>query len=160
MKPYSKTLAPMAVTLAVLGFAGHVNAAEVVVPQCPQKLTVRQENQSTVGDGWKVADAAPPNALEYIAIAAGEYPVKQTGFNIPAGEKKGDRGDVIVYYETGPALGDIHDYWAVCGYHATSIVLVQKIPENAKHCEVTYRNDVTAPDRVTIKCFDTPRKLK
>jgi hypothetical protein len=136
--------------------ANRVNAAEVSFPQCPQKLTIRQENQSTVEDGWKIADAETPNSLEYISIASGEYPIKQTGFDIPDGKRKSAHGDVTVYFEVIPALGGIHDYWAVCRYHSTSIVLVQQIPENARRCEVTIRNDVLAPDRVTIKCFDTP----
>jgi hypothetical protein len=83
----------------------------------------------------------------------------QTGFDILVSEKL-PKGDRISHYDTNPLPTGLHNYWAICQYMSSAVVLVQKLPENVRRCEVLYRNDVTVPDRVSIKCFDTPRAKK
>jgi len=63
----------------------------------------------------------------------------------------------IAHYDTRPDTSGKHDMWVVCEYMDSAAVLVQKLPENVMRCEVKYFNDVTVPNRVTIRCFDTPR---
>jgi hypothetical protein len=136
-----------------------VHAGEVPIPQCPSELKIQQAVQSQADDGWKIVNSERALPVDFIAIAAGEYPVAQTGFEIPSKEIKQSNGDVIVYHDyITPFKGGDHDYWAVCGYVKSDIVLVQKIPENVRRCEIKYLNHHIAPDRVTIKCFDTQRK--
>jgi hypothetical protein len=115
-------------------------------------LTVKQNISSSAEDGWKAVDSEEPLPAKYIVISAGEYPVKQTGFEVPT-EEKLHNGERTVYYDHV----NEPNYWAVCGYSDSRVVLVQKLPENAVRCEVKYISDVTVPDGITIKCFDTPR---
>ena len=140
----------------------HAYAHEVPFPQCPQNLPTEQSTKSSISDGWKAAQSAYPKYhLAHISISSGEYPVEQTGFDVPSGEKKQPNGDIIVYHDE--LILDSqgrHDYWAVCRYDQTSLVLVQRIPESVTRCEVKYANDATTPERVAIKCFDTSKGVK
>ncbi|MDR2014435.1 MAG: hypothetical protein LBP99_02260 [Azoarcus sp.] len=133
-------------------------AVEVSVPQCPQKLPIQQEIREQQADGWKIANNTSTRWLKGIAISAWEYPVVQ-GLMIPTDEKL-PKGDIIGHYETSPDTSGEHDFWVICHYMDSAAVLVQRLPENVRRCEVLYRNDVTVPDRVIIKCFDTPRAKK
>jgi hypothetical protein len=160
MKAYYLYAPALAFTFAGLCFASSdVNAGEVPFPQCPQKLSVQQNLKSTVSDGWKTVDQNPPASLAYISVSAGEYPIEQTGFNVPSGEEKMSNGDVVVYFdELIPNSRGIHNYWIVCRYYDTSIELVQKIPENVTRCEFTALSKHLSPVSVTIKCFNTPQE--
>ncbi|MCL2160590.1 MAG: hypothetical protein FWH56_01685 [Betaproteobacteria bacterium] len=136
-----------------------VRAGEVSVPQCPQQLPIQQQVQTQAVDGWKIVNNNDPQWLEYIGISFLEYPTVQTGLDIPTTEKL-PKGDYITHYETGSATSEEHDYWAICQYMKSAVVLVQKLPKNVVRCAVKYINDVTVPNRVSIKCFDTPRAKK
>jgi hypothetical protein len=136
-----------------------VLAGEVPFPQCPQQLPIQQSAYEHQTDGWKIVNNKTPQRLEGIAISSWEYPVIQTGFDVPTDERLSN-GNLIGHYETGPDTSGEHDYWAVCVYMKSAVVLVQRLPENVRRCEVLYHNDVKIPDRITIKCFDTPRAEK
>jgi hypothetical protein len=136
-----------------------VLAGEVPVPQCPQQLPIQQYALTQPADGWKIVNNRDPQWLTDISISFEEYPTVQTGFNIPTTEKL-PKGDHISHYETGPDTSGRHDYWAICQYMESAVILVQRLPENVRRCEVLYRADATVPDRITIKCFDTPRAEK
>ena len=107
-------------------------------------------------DGWKIVNNQNTQSLRSIGVSAGEYPATQSGLDKPTEEKR-HNGDSIAHYQV---FGDRLDFWAVCAYTQSDVVLVQELPANIVRCEVKYRNDHIAPDRVTIKCFDTPRKTK
>jgi len=145
--------------LALSFVSFHTGAEEISVPQCPQQLPIQQKTLTQPADGWKVVNSEKSQWLEHIAISAWEYPTVQTGFNIPITEKL-PKGDRIAHYETGPDTSGVHDYWVICQYMNSAVVLVQKIPENAMRCEIKYINDATVSDRITIKCFNTPRVKK
>jgi hypothetical protein len=159
MKTYCLYASTLAFTFAGMCFASSdVNAGEVPFPQCPQKLSVQQNLKSVVSDDWKPVDQNPPASLAYISVTAGEYPIEQTGFNVPSGEEKMPNGDVVVYFdELIPNFRGIHNYWIVCRYYDTSIELVQKIPENVTRCEFTALSKHPSPISAMIKCFDIPR---
>jgi hypothetical protein len=151
------------VSLAGLCLAfSHANAGEIPFIQCPQELPVQQDVKTPVSDEWNIAEEAySRNSLEYILISMGKYPDRQTGFSVPSeGNYIPHVGDLIYYDNLVPNKDGIHDYWAVCRYFASNIELVKKIPTNATRCEVKINSDVTVPDGVTIKCFNTPRKAK
>jgi hypothetical protein len=148
------------ISFIVLYFTfSYANAGEVPFSQCPQELAIQQTVRTPPPDEWEIVNNNNDNIqrLSGIGISAGEYPTRQTGFNIPMASVKYPGGDTVSRYYTD---GGSRDYWAVCGYTHAKIVLVQKIPENAERCEVKYRDESFAPDRVTIKCFDTPREIK
>jgi hypothetical protein len=143
----------------VLCFApGYAVAAEVPVTQCPQQLPILQEALTQQVDGWKIVNNKDPQWLRGIAISAWEYPAVQ-GLMVPTDEKL-PKGDLIGHYETTPDTSGVHDYWAICQYMNSAVVLVQKLPMNVARCEVKRLNDVTVSDRITLKCFDTPRAKK
>jgi len=156
-RPFFISLASVALSLATL----HVRAGEVTVLQCPQKLLIQQVVGTFPLEGWKIVNSDNTQWLRGIGISAGEYPTEQTGFEIPTETKRLANGDVIYFHDhIIPFNSGIHDYWAVCGYVSADTFLVQKLPENVVRCEVKHLHDVTVPDRITIKCFDTPRKTK
>jgi len=137
----------------------HVRAGEVPFPQCPQSLPIQQVVKTHPVDGWKIVNNNNTQRLISIGISSEEYPAIQTGLDIPTEEKLA-KGDRIDHYETTPFVGGEHDYWAVCKYSDSDVVLVQKLPENVVRCEVKYYRDITPRDSITIKCFDSPRKAK
>ena len=148
------------VQLAGLSLAfSHANAEEILFPQCPPEIPIQQTVKGPSENGWNIVNNHNTQRLRGIGISAGEYPTVQTGLEIPTEEKNPD-GDVIAHYQTPTLPNGEHDYWAVCWFSQSDIVLVQKLPEYAVRCEVRHRNEPLAPDRVTIKCFDTPRKTK
>jgi hypothetical protein len=146
-------------------------AGEVAVEQCPQTLNVQHILKSPVENEWKTVIREDPLPLEIIGISWGEIPVEQTGYNVPEKREILANNDVVSYYYTEDA-GKIYNtetsrmmdrhYWAVCRYLGEIIYLTKRIPETAKRCEVKYFASPHLPgkDRVTIKCFDTPRKTK
>jgi hypothetical protein len=162
MKGYHKCLPVMVLTFVGMGFAvPYANAGEVAFPQCPQSLPIVQYAKTRVEDGWKLVNNTETRLLEHIGISFDEYPTVQTGFNIPAAEKDLPNGDAVSYYEINSnSVSEYHHYWAICTYFESAVITVQELPDNVKHCEVKYRNDHLAPDRVTIKCFDTPLEIK
>jgi hypothetical protein len=91
--------------------------------------------------------------LRGIGFSAWEYPAIQPGLLIPSAEKKQKNGDRKIFYDYLIAVNEPHDYWAVCVYRDTSIILVRKLPETVVRCEVDYPNRRTA---ITFRCFDTP----
>jgi hypothetical protein len=129
------------------------NAKNVPFPQCPSELPVTQHTREYAKDGWKTVNNTSTRQLEHIGISAGEYPTVQTGLDIPTDEKK-PNGDIIAHYDVTPYTSGTHDYWVVCEYRNSAVLLVQQIPQNVRRCEVKYRNDILASDRVTIQCFD------
>jgi hypothetical protein len=133
-----------------------VTAGEIPVSQCPQQLSIQQQALVQSVPGWKIVNDKGPKWLKHIGISFWEYPTVQTGFNIPTTEKL-SKGGSIAHYDTGPDTSGEHDYWAICQYMNSAVVLVHKLPENAVRCEVKYISDATISDRITIKCFDTPR---
>ena len=161
MKNHLKTSLGVLFAVGGICFPVLANAKEVPFPQCPKTLAIQQKIDTPMSEGWKLVYRDSSVPLKGYWIAAGEYPVKQRGFEIPSEEKKLSNGDVIVYHDDLlPPTGGQHDYWAVCQYHNTSAVLVQKIPENTIRCEIKILNNHLAEDRETIKCFDTPRKTR
>ncbi|MCL2165232.1 MAG: hypothetical protein FWH55_12805 [Oscillospiraceae bacterium] len=147
----------MASVALVLCFASvFVVAAEVPAPQCPQKMTVQQYALKHQAGDWKIVNSNASQPLAAVAISTEEYPTVQTGFDVPTIENL-PKGDRIAHYDTTPLPTGLHDYWVICQYRDSAVVLVQRLPENVRRCEVLYRNDVTIPERVTIKCFDTLR---
>jgi hypothetical protein len=122
------------------------NAGEIPFPQCPQKLNVQQSIQQNIQEpevtGWKPVNRNGAAPLWGLGIASSDHITKGTGLDIPSGEKKLPGGDVIVYYDLPPASGGIHDYWAVCRYHETTVELVQKIPNQARRCEIRIFNEI------------------
>ena len=141
-------------TCVLLFATSQINAKEVSFPQCPQKQLIRQVVETHPIDGWKIINSHDTQSLRSIGVSAGEYPAVKAGLDKPIEEKQ-PNGDVVAHYEV---FGDKADFWAVCAYTYSHVVLTQKLPANIVRCEVKYRNDHLAPDRVTIKCFDTPRK--
>ncbi|MCL2591600.1 MAG: hypothetical protein FWD67_12215 [Betaproteobacteria bacterium] len=147
-------------------------AAELPIEQCPSKLTVKQSILSPVNDGWKAVGSEVPIHISAISISLGEYTFDSLGNfsdvqngnpQAPSEIKKLRNGDQIFYYDDFDIptnISDGSDYWILCGYHNSRVILTHKIPENATRCEVKHLHDVTVPDRITIKCFDTPRKTK
>jgi hypothetical protein len=163
-KSFARALLFAGLCLAAL----QVSAGEVPVEQCPQTLAVQHILETPVSDGWKTVITNDPLRLKIIGISHGEIPVEQTGANAPEQHKILPNGDEIFYYITKFA-GAYHTeegtryynyYWTVCNYASPSIYLTRKIPGNAKRCEVLYRSDPLATDKISIKCFDTPRKKK
>jgi hypothetical protein len=135
----------------------HAQATDEPIPQCPAKITVKQEADSRIENGWKVANlVAGEYPLQYIGFSAGEFPAVQSGLLIPSSEKKLKNGGRKVFYDYLTAGHEPHDYWAVCVYRNTSIVLVQKVPETIVRCEVNYPNDPPFAT-ITFRCFDTPQ---
>jgi hypothetical protein len=136
----------------------HAQAAEKSIPQCPATIRVKQEVNSKIENGWKAADSerAGEYQLQHIGFSYLEFPVVQSGFLIPSEEKELKRGAAKVFYDYLIAVNEPHNYWAVCTYGDTSIVLVRKIPETVVRCEVNYPNDPPFAT-VTFHCFDTPR---
>ncbi|MCL2165234.1 MAG: hypothetical protein FWH55_12815 [Oscillospiraceae bacterium] len=137
------------------------NAGEVPFPQCPQELNIKQEIQSPVGDGWEKAASIANLHLRGHYFTYGDYSDKQTGPLRATEEKKLSNGDVMIFYDSlGDGQPDNYVHWATCFYENSAVQLTQKLPENIVRCEVKHRNDVLAPDRITVKCFDTPRTTK
>jgi hypothetical protein len=133
----------------------HAQAAEAPIPQCPAKIMIKQEINSKVENDWKVAnDNHGSYPLRGIGFSSWEYPAIQTGLLIPSEEKK-QKGARKVFYDYLIAVNEPHDYWAVCAYRDTSIVLVRKLPETVARCEVDYPYDTR--HAMTFRCFDTPR---
>ena len=137
-----------------------IQAAEVPVPQCPNQLAVQQINKSAVDYGWKPVDSNERHNLEEISFSYGEYPVQQTGFLISSGQKKLLKGSTVVYYDDVPSdTEDGWGHWIACKYSGSAVVLVQKLPEKVVRCEVTIDVKKDA-GRNSVKCCDTPRKMK
>jgi hypothetical protein len=131
------------------------NTGEIPIPQCPQSLPIVQYAQTHVEEGWKLVNNNKTRSLANIGISYEEYPAVQSGFNIPFAEKKQPNGNSISYYEIGPVTSEYPGYWVTCLYAESAVVVVRKLPQAVRHCEVTYINDALAPSRVTFKCFDT-----
>ena len=146
--------------LPALFLCSLAQAGEVPFPQCPVSLRVTQTAQADAVDTWKTVNNDSSHWLAHIGISTGEYPVKQTGLDRADNEEK-HRGYGVAHYSTPPFERGGHDYWVVCDYSQSAVVLVKKLPENVVRCEVKYLNNYTAiEDSVTIKCFDTPRKTR
>ncbi|MDR3158479.1 MAG: hypothetical protein LBU11_05615 [Zoogloeaceae bacterium] len=134
----------------------HAQAAEKPIPQCPAKIKVKQEADSKIENGWKAANhIAGEYRLQDIGFSYLEFPAVQSGLLIPSEGKKLKGGTRTVFYDYLIAENEPHDYWAVCEYWGTSIVLVRKIPETIVRCEVNHPDDPFAS--ITFRCFDTPR---
>jgi hypothetical protein len=101
-------------------------ADEVSVSQCPQQLPIQQEVLMQRVEGWKIVNNKTPQRLEGIAISSWEYPVVQ-GLMIPTDERLSN-GNLIGHYETHPDTSGEHDYWAICQYRESAVVLVQRLP--------------------------------
>jgi len=138
-----------------------VNAGEIPFPQCPQELSIKQEIQSPVGDGWEKTSSTTSLPLTGLYFTFGDYSDKRTGSLKPTKEKKLSNGDLMIFFDyLGGSQSERFTYWATCYYADSAVQLTQKLPGNIVRCEVTHRNDVLAPDRITIKCFNTPRTKK
>ena len=154
MKKYSKILSAGMLCLVF----SQAHPKDVSFPQCPQELPIRQVVRTAPADGWEIIGDTDTQQLRSIGISFEEYPTIQTGLDIPD-EEKLPSGDVIAHYYADAAGGG-HDYWAVCGYSNSDVVLVQQLPQNIVRCEVKYQHNQVAPNKVTIKCFDTPREAE
>jgi hypothetical protein len=130
-------------------------AGELPFEQCPQTIDIQQTIKSPIEGGWKTAINGGSLSLEIIGVSFREFPVEQTGFNVPEEERSFSNRDTVHYYTVDGGV-----YWAVCRYLGGTLYLTKKIPENAERCEVTYHDQARSHDRATIKCFDTPRKAK
>ena len=157
MKKYSKILSAGMLFLVF----SQAHAGEVLFPQCPQKLPIAQQVvRGTPVDSWKIVNNTNTQYLRDIAISAGEHPKEQMVFQAPTETKKLSKGDMIYFHDyIVPSTSGIYNL-VVCEYMNTGIFLVKKLPESVVRCEVKHINDVTVPERITIKCFDTPRKTK
>jgi hypothetical protein len=145
-------ISSLIIAFSALYFAPlHSVARELPVQQCPSTLTVKKEITSSVNGKWKVVNRATPLPLQYIGIAAGEYPHEQTGPDVPSAQKTLPNGDVILYYD--------NPNWVVCNYYRSDIALIQQVPKAAVQCEMRYTNGSTK-ERVSYKCFDTPMEPK
>jgi hypothetical protein len=129
------------------------SAGEVPFPQCPQALPVKQVVETSPANNWRIINNTAIRSLDGIGIH-NEHPNTKRGSDIP-NEEKQPNGDIIAHYLTSK-----YDYWVVCGYSNSTIVVTRKVPQNAVRCEVTYRFNQIAPNRVSIKCFDTDRDTK
>jgi hypothetical protein len=147
----------------------YASAGELAVSQCPPQLVILSqvlspeadaETENMVGN-MEIHNWYPEVPLERISILAGELLIKTSGVDVPSSERKLPNGELIVYYDRfTPDIAGAHDYWAVCNYFGSTVVLTQRVPKNVMRCEVKYTSDVTAQDYATIKCFDTPRKME
>ncbi|GHT95772.1 hypothetical protein AGMMS49545_19300 [Betaproteobacteria bacterium] len=134
-------------------------AAELSIPQCPEKITIQQNIVSPIEDDWKAADDNHSTenlySLRGVNFSYLEYPSIQSGFLIPTEEEKQKNGDLKIFYDYLFSSNEPHDFWIACSYRNTSVVLVRKIPENVVRCEVNYPD---IPGEVkTFRCFDTSR---
>jgi hypothetical protein len=149
-----QSLALICVSACLISF--QAQAAEVPIPQCPEKIKVKQEADSQNENGWKAADAVVGGyRLQHVGFSYLEFPAVQSGLLISSEGKKLKGGARRVFYDHLTVINEPHDYWAVCTYRNTSFVLVRKIPETIVRCEVDYPNDSFAS--ITFRCFDTPR---
>ena len=141
------------VALCLVSLQAH--AGEIPVPQCPRQLAIQQNVLTQPEDGWKAVHNNDSQWLEQMVISVLEYNSPAlSGIQKPFVQKL-PKGNSIHHYDTYP-IPSGHDYWVVCQYMLSAVTLVRKLPENVMRCEVKYINDVMVPDRVTIKCFDTP----
>jgi hypothetical protein len=147
----------------------YASAGELAVSPCPPQLVILSQLLSPEADAdtenmvgnMEIHNRYPEVPLERISIFAGELSIKTSGVDLPSSERKLPDGGLTVYYDRfTPDIAETHDYWIVCNYFGSTVVLTQKIPKNVMRCEVKYTNDVTAQDYATIKCFDTPRKME
>lgn len=139
--------------------SSHSSAGEVSFPQCPEKLTIQQNNKSSINNGWKAVDSIDEHNLKGVYFSYGEYPTQQTGFIIPSEEKKFPKGVTVVYFDYLSSSKNDYAHWAACHYTGSFVVLTQKLPENVVRCESVIDMKKNT-GRYTTKCFDTPRKTK
>ena len=132
-------------------------SGQVLIHQCPASIEV-QQNISSHADGWKVSTAEPGNkthALKGIYFSPDEYPADSC-CDIPSEKKTLPRGDTVSYFDYIEPKK--FDFWYVCGYEDTTVVLARKVPDNVVRCEVKYSDFPIQPRVTSFKCFDTPRK--
>jgi hypothetical protein len=135
----------------------HAQCAEVPVPQCPASVDVQQDIKLPV-EGWKTAIAktnGDAHPLKGIYFSPEEYP-SDSCCDIPTEKKTLPRGETVFYFDH--VTPKKFDFWFVCGYEDTTVVLARKVPENVARCEVRYSGFPVQPRVISFRCFDAPRK--
>jgi hypothetical protein len=137
----------------------YVKGEALPVLQCPENIGV-QQNMSSHPEGWKVSafDVGERTyTLKGIYFSPDEYP-SDSCCDIPSERKTLPHGETIFYFD------DIEpkklNYWYVCGYENTTVVLARKVPDEVSRCEVKYSGFPVQPRVVSFQCFDMPRKRK
>jgi hypothetical protein len=164
------TIGVMAIMFARLCLAPtHAHAEEVPVKQCPPRLSIKQKAVSPIEDGWKIINNEKSLSVNFIHVIESDHLFKLMGVDIQnemktPNDKKNlsAEGDHVLHYDYSTGA----DYVAVCEYDKSKVVAVQKIPNTAVRCEVSYEYEYkekypdAPPFAVKIKCFDTPRTKK
>jgi hypothetical protein len=122
---------------------------------------VQQKIKSSLASDWKTMDSSGIHLLRAVTFSFLENRDTHTGYLIPSGgEGLPDGGRIVHYDALAASESGFHDYWIVCQYQKTKVILTRKIPENIVRCEVRYTHaqtfDESISDEAKVRCFDTP----
>jgi hypothetical protein len=106
--------------------------------ECPKKISVDQK--ASAPKAWSVDYSKLPAALSSATIFDGP-PQEQASLKYD--DQRITGASVIQTWALPPGA---RGYWLVCGYTNTSALLVRKLPDDTRACEVVLEKGVTYGD--------------
>lgn len=132
-------------------------ASENVSVQCPATIEV-QEQAGAVPEGWVSFEPENRHPLRSVEFSEGVPTNRATLLPTEEPERSVSVWRFIPSEE---------DYWVLCSYNSTSIVMSRKLPRNTTACQVDYDGDFAVPLPKRIFCTVsgaegrvTPRKRR
>jgi hypothetical protein len=114
-------------------------------PLCPERITVEQRAVDPPG-GFRPLDREPSHPWTNAEFSDG--PPEEMAWLAPDSTRRRGAATTNVWTFGPPGRGT----WLSCAYAGTSVVLVTRLPDSVRRCEVRYDTSMSPPPAVALSC--------